>query len=76
MRRLSYEEHASSLSLQVPDPTKEGVSGGEAVEEDAPCEVQAEGCTECSQHVVRDQHLCCSKEEEYKKVVVVDLEEN
>ena len=45
------------------------------MEEDAPCEVQAEGCTECSQLVVRDQLLCCSKKDEYKRVVVVDLRE-
>ena len=62
-------------SLQVPDTTKNDVSEGEAEEDDAPCEVQAEGCTECSQQVVRDQPLCCSKEEEYKMVEVVDLKE-
>ena len=46
------------------------------MEEDAPCEVQAGGCTEYSQHVVRDQPLCCSKEDEYKRVVIVmDLKE-
>ena len=45
------------------------------MEEDAPCEVQAGGCTEYSQHVVGDQPLCCSKEDEYKMVEVVDLKE-
>ena len=40
------------LSLQAPYPTKNDVSGGEAEEDDAPCEVQAGGCLECSQQVV------------------------